>query len=425
MTDLERFIAESPLADTHEHLRSESDYLTAPRDILCELFENYVPADLAAAGADPKAIERLVDANDPDLEGRFGGVREAWQRVKHTGYGEGVRLIAKLAYGMSDVTLDTIRAHSMNRREGDRLRILRECANIDHVQIDAFTYKVAPDLSGPEFFLYDLNWMQFANGKIDYAAVQDDTGIEIEDIDSLDEAMTAIFDRYGPYAIAVKTQHAYERTLKWTPRTHEEAKNALEVLLTGSDHEATALCLGDWCLERGVELATERGLPIKIHTGYLAGNNNMNPSQLASGLLWSLFARHLNSKFVLMHTAYPYSQELVAMAKHYANVYIDLCWAWSLDPYSTADFVRRVIHAVPSHKLFGFGGDTGWPTSSYAYSMQARRGLAKALQAEVNEGEMSEMEAICLAERFMMDNQEECFRTSEKKAYLKAAAGRS
>ena len=76
-----------------------------------------------------------------------------------------------------------------------------------------------------------------------------------------------------------------------------------------------------------------------------------------------------------MHTAYPYSDELVSIAKHYPNVWVDLCWAWSIDPYSSTDFVRRFLHAVPSNKLFGFGGDTFWPTAAVAYSIQARRGL--------------------------------------------------
>jgi hypothetical protein len=37
------------------------------------------------------------------------------------------------------------------------------------------------------------------------------------------------------------------------------------------------------------------------------------------------------------------------MAKHYPNVWVDLCWAWSIDPYSSTEFVRRFLHAVPSN----------------------------------------------------------------------------
>ena len=40
----------------------------------------------------------------------------------------------------------------------------------------------------------------------------------------------------------------------------------------GSDdpQSEARLCLGDWCLARGVELASAYQLPIKLHTGYLA-----------------------------------------------------------------------------------------------------------------------------------------------------------
>ena len=110
-----------------------------------------------------------------------------------------------------------------------------------------------------------------------------------------------------------------------------------------------------------------------------------------------------------MHIAYPYCDELVALAKHYHNVYPDLCWAWSIDPYSAADFVRRYLHAAPANKLFAFGGDTTWPTSSTAYAIQARRWLNRALQGEVEDGLMTESEAITVATRLMRSNQLACF----------------
>jgi hypothetical protein len=97
MTDLAQFIATSPLADTHEHLNTEKEYLESGPDVLQDLFDHYVRADLAVAGASPEALQRLQDASDPDLAGRFLGIRDAWELVKHTGFGEGVRLTARRA----------------------------------------------------------------------------------------------------------------------------------------------------------------------------------------------------------------------------------------------------------------------------------------------------------------------------------------
>jgi uncharacterized protein len=121
-----------------------------------------------------------------------------------------------------------------------------------------------------------------------------------------------------------------------------------------------------------------------------------------------------------MHIAYPYGAEVTALAKHYANVYVDLCWAWSIDPYTAADFVRRFIHAVPINKLFVFGGDTGWPSASVAYARQARRGFTRALQAEVDAGYLTEKQAIDLATRLMQTNQRACFDLEGTRAALRA-----
>src|SRR5262245_33833484 len=144
MTDLAQHIQATPLMDTHEHLRKEQVYLQEGPDVLQDLFDNYVTADLVVAGATREAVERLTDPADPDLAARFVGVREAWERCCHTGYGEAVRLIAQQAYGMQEITpeaLEAARTRNLELRQpGERLRILKEVGNLDHVQIDDFCW---------------------------------------------------------------------------------------------------------------------------------------------------------------------------------------------------------------------------------------------------------------------------------------------
>ena len=135
--------------------------------------------------------------------------------------------------------------------------------------------------------------------------------------------------------------------------------------------------------------------------------------------------RYPQARFVLMHNAYPYSDELIAIAKHYPNAYIDMCWAWSIDPYSACDTLRRAIHAVPSNKVFAFGGDTLWPSASVAYAAQARAWLSRALEAEVHDGLLTEREAIAYATRLMRENQLDCFDVAGRRAALLAAAQRA
>ena len=63
----------------------------------------------------------------------------------------------------------------------------------------------------------------------------------------------------------------------------------------------------------------------------------------------------------------------------------------------------------PRQQTLCFGGDTGWPTSSAAYAIQARRWLNRSLQAEIDDGFLNEPQAMALAQRLMRENQLACF----------------
>ena len=429
MSDLTAHIAQTRLIDTHEHLSSEQEFVEGGPDLLQDLFDNYVQADLLVAGASAEAVRCLLDASDPDLASRLAGVRDAWQRCRHTGYGEAVRLLARQIYDIEEITelipAQLEAAQARNReltRPGERLRLLRDVANLDHVQIDNYLWECPPDASGPDFFLYDLSWSSFCRGKVDAPAIYDAVGIAVEEIGSLRRAIEALFATHGPFAIAVKSQHAYERTLLWEERGDAAAEKALLRHLAGQElSEGERLCLGDWCMARGVEHAIAHNLPFKIHTGYYAGTGRMPIERIRPGHLCALLMRYPKARFVLMHNAYPYSDELIAIAKHYPNAYMDMCWAWSINPTSTSDTLRRAIHAVPSNKVFVFGGDAWWPSASVAYAAQARAWLARTLQAEVNDGLLNEREAMAYATRLMRENQLDCFDVAGLREELLAA----
>jgi predicted TIM-barrel fold metal-dependent hydrolase len=428
MSDLAQHIQITKLVDSHEHMTKEEEYVHNGPDVLCALFGIYIGDDLITAGASLDAVTRLLDPRDPDIEGRWNGVKDAWQHCRYTGYGEVTRKMARLIYDMDEINLDTIQAASARnqqlRRPGERLRLLKEVANLDHIQVDDFVWACQPDPSGPDFFFYDISWEQLTNGAIDVQALHDETHIRVIDGATLRQAITALFAKYGPYAVAVKAQQAYSRTLAWHERSDSDVEPILQRLLRGNTlSEAERLCLGDWCLARGVEAALEHDLPFKIHTGYQAGTRTMiDPDRLRPGHLAPLLARYGDARFVLMHTAYPYSGELLAVAKQFPNVYLDMCWAWSIDPHSAANFVRRAIHTIPINKLFVFGGDCFWPMATVAYAAQAREGLTRALQAEIDSGFLSEAEAIQIASRVMRENQMACFNVERLRARNAAKA---
>src|SRR4051794_26023177 len=149
MTDLAQHIQQTTLIDTHEHLRKEQEYVEAGPDVLADLFDNYAPQDLITAGASAEAVKALLDSSNPDIAARWNGVKDFWQHTQFTGYGEAVRTTARDVYGMDEITLAGIEAgaeiNRQRRQPGERLRILRDEGNLDHVQIDDFVWACLPD----------------------------------------------------------------------------------------------------------------------------------------------------------------------------------------------------------------------------------------------------------------------------------------
>ena len=257
-TDLGLEISSIALVDTHEHLVPEEQWAgdnttllsemraaghpgwsDAGPDILQDLFMNYVCSDLEVAGASPQAMAQLLDPSAGDLERRFAGIREAWEATRFTGYGEAVRLIAREVYGLESLTADSLEGAQRKleelRQPGERLRLLRDVAGLDHVQIDDFRWACKPDESAPDFFLYDLTWASFATGDVKVEDIHLETGIEVATLEDLREALAAIFRQNAPCSIAVKAQHAYTRTLQWEERSDGDAAQALAVVLAGGE----------------------------------------------------------------------------------------------------------------------------------------------------------------------------------------------
>ena len=429
-------VAAVSVVDTHSH--QPGDYAwegpDAP-DILVDLFGWYGSSDLVAAGAEPEAVARLLDRGDEDLEDRFAGVAAAWEVAQFTGYGEAVRIAARDLYEIEALGGAAVRAGQQRlealQRRGGCVALLRDRAKLDHVQTDLGLDVVDLPRSSASFFLRDLSLRRFAIGAIDDPVIEEATGVTVRDLATLGQAMEVLFARCAPLSIAVKSQHAYVRTLAWQQRTDAEAERAVQVVLGGApgsdDPQSEArLCLGDWCLARGVELAGAYHLPIKLHTGYLAGTGRLGASmpvdRLRAGHLAPLLMEYPDARFVLMHIAYPYSDELIALAKHFGNVYVDLCWAWAVNPFASTDFVRRFLHAVPTNKLFAFGDDAATPSMAYAYAVQMRRWLTRALEEEVADGLLTTRQAIDIATLLLRGNQMACFDVEGRQRALREAA---
>ncbi len=239
-----------------------------------------------------------------------------------------------------------------------------------------------------------------------------ESGKTADTLDGWLEVIDWHFATYGPRAIAVKNQSAYARRLDYeaVPKERAEplfARFARHEKLDAEEQKA----LQDYLFRYCVGKATEYGLPVKLHTGYYAGHDSMPLTRLRqnAGDLCPLLKDFPETKFVLMHIGYPYQDEFIALAKHYHNAYIDLCWAWIINPAAGVRFVKEFLLAAPANKLFTFGGDYITVETIYGHSRIARQGLTQAISELVAEGWIAREEVPALVQRLMRGNACETF----------------
>ncbi len=403
----------TPLVDTHEHLIEESTRLEGrarhffPSGDWADLLHHYAVDDLLAAGWTSDDRARFFDPAAP-RDAKASLLLNVWPAVRHTGYGRAVRESVRILYGEDDFTHDSIpriaEAFAMRVRPGFYEEILRGEAGLVHAQVNSLE-RMFPDTESPDLLAQDISFLAFTIP--DRATVLRDTGAAPDTLGGWMDWIDQCFDRWAPRAIAAKNQIAYSRGLSFPaadPRVAERAFDALAAdrAVDPAEREALQNHLFRHCLCA----ATRHGLPVKLHTGYHAGSGRMPLGRVAANAsdLAPLLRDFPDTRFVLMHIGWPYQDEYLALAKHFPNVWMDLCWTWIIDPEACVRFVREFLTTVPSNKLLPFGGDYFTVECVAGHAAIARRGMARALSDLVDAEWMREEEALALVPRLFHGN---------------------
>ena len=189
--------------------------------------------------------------------------------------------------------------------------------------------------------------------------------------------------------MAVKSQDAYRRDIDYQQTPPEKVAEVFKKKIQGQpispdDQKA----LEDHLFWYAVQKATENKLPVKLHTGYYAGQNGMPLSRLIhnAGSACELCRSAPETSFVFMHICYPYYEELIAVAKHWTNAFVDMCWSWIINPIAAKDFLKKYLVTAPANKILTFGGDYFFVEQVVGHAVIARQGIALALSELVEEG---------------------------------------
>lgn len=429
--DILDLVAGTPIADTHEHLLEEHNRLQRGMHWrlhdFAVFFVHYIDSDLRVAGMPEEAMRQLIAEETPP-ERKWELVKPWYERTHNTGYALNVRESLRALFGIDDFTDQTWPrvqdALTRLMKPGYYRHVLQAVANIDHCQVNSLEYPPFCETRLPDLLLQDISTVCLSTDP-DVPRMEHQLDMKVRTLDDWYQVIDRTFAVYGPRAVAVKNQSAYRRKLDYAQVSREEAAPIFERFVASqfqmSREERKPL--EDHLFHYCVRKATEYGLPVKLHTGYYAGHNSMPLHRLRhnAGDMCQLCQAHPDARFVFMHITYPYQDEAIAVAKQYTNAYVDMCWAWIINPVASVRFLKEFLLAAPASKVLTFGGDYGVVEMVPGHARIARRGIAQSLSELVDEGWLQQRDIPALVERLLRVNAWELFDIPRCRAQATAA----
>ncbi len=418
----------APLIDTHEHLFDETERLAgnATPDLLCDdwavSFFPYLCDDMMVAGMPQDGWTRFFSKKTEPLE-KWKILEPYWPVIKNTGYGRAVCVAFQKLYGVEDLSSKTIKAvqagYEKVRKPGFYQYILQDLSGIESCQVN-YTAPPFKETSMPSLLMQDLSILGMLQGP-EFEKYAGPAGIAVGSLAGWHKVIEWWFNTYERYAVAVKSQNAYSRDINYDRIPAERVETVFKKVLekqpvTAEEKKA----LEDHLFWYAADRATKAGLPVKLHTGYYVGHDYMPLGRLANNpdSACALCRNSPGTTFVFMHLCYPYYEPMLALAKQYANAYLDMCWGWIINPIAAKDFLKKFLVTVPVHKIFTFGGDTCPVEPVLGHAIIARRGIALALSELVEEGWLPLKNAMEMIDPIMHENARKVFRLAEKKKIL-------
>jgi len=417
------FVMAQPLFDAHEHLMPISEFKTPEVWTLTKV-TSYAFGDLVTSCGADVLNEKMPEPGDAEYLDFFF---DAWGNCRNTGYCRAAEAAIRDLFGMNFTreTWPELRTAILDQIAADPQACyndtMQKKANIRWSITDAINH---PDQAADGMY---PDFVRFNYRDDELLAISDRLAVEqIEarwnsSIHSLDE-LVAMLNHSIDECLATgkvtcfKIGQAYKRNLDFGNATHAEAERLFNDIMQNRSRESFRIESGlspvrlkplhDYLGHQYIRRATDEGLPIQIHTGYLAANwgdlNNIDPMPLAN-----IIRQYRRTRFDIFHSSWPHQEMLAAMAKHYPNVWVNMCWSWAMNPSGMERALDTFLDTVPHNKIFAFGADTNTPFMAYGYAKQAREGIARVLESKVKRGDMDEALAERVARKIMLENGEE------------------
>ncbi len=416
--NLRDFVDNIPIINTHEHQRFPARTEGQDFNFYHILNTSYLNADLVSAGSPFFDMEMI---NRGDLDELWATYGEYLDFTRNTSYYSHLLEGFKILYGFEDPYFTE-----------ENIRELSEKIKLNYSKEEEW-YKEAYNKAGYEIMLVDQYWNP-RNTKLDdryfalvfnindlvmaagsrphpttsadkllgiYKYASDNGFIinNLEDYLKLAEHLFEVFIENN--ALTLKNTLAYSRSLDFEYVSFQRANELYDLNSSGFD-QSERKELQDFMLHWIIKKSIEVDLPMQIHTGYLAGNNNtLDNGQPIK--LNNLFRQYPDARFVLFHGGFPWTGEFNALGKVFPNVYLDLVWLPQLSRESAILAFDQMLDCVPFNKI-SWGGDCHSIEESTGSLEFGKDVVATVLAKRIERGLMTEELAREIAQAIFHDN---------------------
>lgn len=402
------------IIDTHEHIPHERDCACGTLDVF-DFFTPYICDNLSSAGVTAELWAKFTDKSIPITE-RLKGAFSYIEDIRFTTYFKAFEQSVK-TFGEYEFSLDGfVRAGEIlslnNRLESVYARINAECGMTfmgyygTEYFCDSKYLKVVPTVS-----------QITPKTKEDITTLSTITGIEVNDLPSLEMSIERLFDEYEKNGVKnIKLGGSYTRPLDYSTPNSKQAALQLSAICNGEikldlcngvlleNYDITPIKeLDDFIIDKCMSEAQKRGMNAIIHTGIHAWNKNSMKAVNPNLLEW-LIRKYSKVNIVLLHLGYPFIDDAILLAKYFPNVFLDMAWVNVLDEEGSKDAIKKLVEHLPISKICAFGGDYCQPANILgAYEITVKH-LAHAFSELVDNGVISFEDALNIISAWLYDN---------------------
>lgn len=226
-------------------------------------------------------------------------------------------------------------------------------------------------------------------------------GCHFNDIDSYVSFIKQLIkEKIDNGCVALKCAIAYDRNLSFKKTSKQLAQKVFDDNENITKKEITDF--QNYIFYKICEIAALYNVPIQCHTGLgcMEKTNAIN--------MLDVIRDNPNTKFILFHGSFPWSDDVVGLLHSYQNVYVDICWLPILSPTLAELSLHQLIEVGTSDKIC-WGCDTWTSEESYGARLALNHVLSNVLFDKIQKDYLDINDAQQITRNILYNNSKKLY----------------